>query len=250
MQKKRGGRGKKKDDRFFLVTLVRKFIALFSLRAAPINFSLGSLLEMWRAKIQKWCSNSLSICFSYFLNVTVTLHKGRVIVALHPIKKRYHPILYSFFFPSLSFSQLFSSSLLSPLKKNLSATTSFLSQSIAQPSIPSSSSSPSKKNPSPQTHFLAISQNPTGTHFTKPNRYPFLGGVSTLAWGGALELGRVYVGIIYVIFCVEMVELGLCGFDRVVGVGVGVMVMLVCGVTVWIWVYVGLIWLSELELWW
>ena len=50
------------------------------------------------------------------------------------------------------------------------------------------------------------------------------------------------------IFCVEIVELGLCGFDIVVGVGV--VVVIVCGVTVWIWVCVGLIWLPEFELWW
>ncbi len=42
------------------------------------------------------------------------------------------------------------------------------------------------------------------------------------------------MGIIYVIFCVEIVELGLCGFDMVVGVGVGVgvVVVIVCDVTV------------------
>ena len=51
------------------------------------------------------------------------------------------------------------------------------------------------------------------------------------------------------IFCMEIVELGLCGFDIVVGVGVGVgvMVVIVCGVTVWIWVCVGLIWLQSLS---
>jgi hypothetical protein len=57
-----------------------------------------------------------------------------------------------------------------------------------------------------------------------------------------------FLGIISVIFYVEIVELDLCGFDMVAGVGV--VVMIVCGVTVWIWVCVGLIWLPELELWW
>ncbi len=37
-----------------------------------------------------------------------------------------------------------------------------------------------------------------------------LGGAPTLAWGGAPELDWVCVGIISVIFCVEIVELGLC----------------------------------------
>ena len=41
-----------------------------------------------------------------------------------------------------------------------------------------------------------------------------------------------FLGIISVIFCAEIVELGLCGFDMVVGVGV--VVVIVCGVTVWI----------------
>jgi hypothetical protein len=39
-----------------------------------------------------------------------------------------------------------------------------------------------------------------------------------------------FLGIIFVIFCAEIVELGLCGFDMVVGVGV--VVVIVCGVTV------------------
>ena len=36
------------------------------------------------------------------------------------------------------------------------------------------------------------------------------GGAPTSAWGGALELDWVCVGIIFVIFCVEIVELSLC----------------------------------------
>jgi hypothetical protein len=85
-----------------------------------------------------------------------------------------------------------------------------------------------------------------------------LGGASISAHGGApispkgqLLLFWVvveFLGIIYVIFCVEIVELGLCRFDMVIGVGV--VVIIVCGVIVWIWVCVGLIWLPKFELWW
>ena len=44
------------------------------------------------------------------------------------------------------------------------------------------------------------------------------------AWGGAPKLDWVFVGIISVIFCVEIVELGLYGFDMIVKVGVVVIV--------------------------
>jgi hypothetical protein len=190
MQKKRWGRGKEKSDRFFLVTFVRRFIALFSFRAALTNSSLGSLLEMWRAKIQKWCSNSLSICSSYFLNVTVTLHKGRVIVALHPIKKRYHPILYSFFFPSLPFSQLFSSSLLSPLKKTFGQLLASSPNPLLNPPSHLYLHLPLKKThlhkpifwPFHKTQSVPISQNPTSIHSWVERRSRL--GVERRSWVG------------------------------------------------------------------
>ena len=63
-----------------------------------------------------------------------------------------------------------------------------------------------------------------------------LGGAPISAWGGVPELDWVCVGIISMIFCVEIVELGLCGviycvdlglcgFDMVVGVGVMVVIV-------------------------
>ena len=97
----------------------------YKLRAAPTGSPHGSLLGMWRAKIQKWCSNRFSIYFSNFLNAIVTLHRWRVIVALHSLKKSYSTIFYYCFFPSLfhqsSLSPLFFFLLFSPTFSPLSS---------------------------------------------------------------------------------------------------------------------------------
>ena len=71
----------------------------------------GFLLEMWRIKMKKWYSNRLYIYFSYFQNTTVILHKWKVIVTRHSIKKLYPThclfFLFSFSFPRSSLSPLF-----------------------------------------------------------------------------------------------------------------------------------------------
>jgi hypothetical protein len=107
---------------------------------------------MWRAKLQKWCSNSLCRGSPHFLNATVALHKGRTTITLQLVKKILSSLLFI-----VSFLQPLSS-LLSLLL--VATTLGSLSQTDAQLSLPS----PSQKNPSPQTHFLAIS---------KPNWYSF-----------------------------------------------------------------------------
>ena len=145
---------------------------------------------MWRAKLQKWCSNSLSICSSYFLNTTVALHKGRAIVVLHTLKKSYPPFCLFFLFStdllSLPFSVFLQFSLLC---WNLSAAAlGFLSQPISQLSIPSPFPSPFKKK-------SISTKNPFLVHFIKTQLIPILSTVIGLgwshgalisAWGGAL----------------------------------------------------------------
>ena len=90
------------------------------IRAVPTALYLALCLEMWRAKMQKWCSNRLFIYSSYCQITTVTFHKWKATVTLHLIKKLYPtlsfhdrlslpPFLFSF-----SFLQ---PSLLSPLLK-------------------------------------------------------------------------------------------------------------------------------------
>ncbi len=68
-----------------------------TIRAAPTGSLFGSLLGIWRAKMQKWYSNKLSIYSSYCQIATVTLHKWKVAVALHSIKKLYELLRMNFY---------------------------------------------------------------------------------------------------------------------------------------------------------
>ncbi len=140
------------------------------MRAAPTSSLFGYLLEMWRAKIQKWYSNRLSIYSSYFQIATVTFHK-----ALYSIKKLYPAhcliFLFSFSFPQSSLSPLsfFPSLFSSPLSSLLC----WSSRQLLLASSPSSLlNSPSHLHfhlPLKKTHLhkpisWPFHQNPTGTH--------------------------------------------------------------------------------------
>ena len=101
-------------------------IPLIFLRIAPTGSLFNSLLGMWRIKMQKWCTNKLFIYSLYCQITTVTLHKWKVTVALHSIKKLYPAISFI-----LSFFLLFSIDRLSPFPFLFSF--SFLQPSLLSP---------------------------------------------------------------------------------------------------------------------
>ena len=250
------------------------------IRAVPTALYLALCLEMWRAKMQKWCSNRLFIYSLYCQITTVTFHKWKATVTLHLIKKLYPTLSFhdrlslSPFLFSFSFLQ---PSLLSPLLK-LSAWCGVPISTWGGPIfVPISAWVERRSRPGWNADLglvwnvnLSLQWSSISAWYGVPisawggawSRLGWsldlgLGGVQISAWGGArsqprvecwsrpevkldLDLGGVpkldwvFVEIISVIFCVEIVELGLC------------VVLFI----VWIWVCMGLIWLPEFELWW